>query len=242
MFSATQHDFRMQRLSIALLGNQPSFGLDTRHAVDAALQMGAHHNRVCIIYVPSNHTGKGHKNIQNPDFEQPIYAEGTILQSRGQAVALQTDDSPTVILYDSKTHNVVVTHAGRPAMTPPEECATCSFSVLDAAYQRLLGHEKADGHIHAFIIGSICGHCFVHDEPGAEAFVTPFDRYGHDVFTDRSKGALDMVKLITLQLRHRGIPAENIRHDGQCTQENVDLSSRRGGRYKNKNTIIVVRH
>lgn len=242
MLPIISHEFRLSHHSIVLLGNQELITVDDRPARNMALRMGARQDRICFIHVPSGHKGRGHKTIQLPDFTKPIEAEGTILKVRGDAAILQTADCPTVILCDTKTNNVVVAHAGRPALTPPTECATCNFSVLDAAYMQLRGHEKADESVCAHIVGSICGQCFVHDKPGAEEFVKPFDRYGEEIFTDRSKGALDLVRHIRKQLEWRGIPAKNIRHDGLCTKETPTLSSRRGGRYTTKNTIIVVRH
>lgn len=239
---AIRAHFRLNFLSIALLGQQPLTLTDPAHAKGMAIAMGARPDRICLIDVPSGPKGAGFQTVQLPDFTAPIQAEGTILRLSGSAATLQTRDCPTVVLYDGLTHRTVVTHAGRPALTPPADCAACSFSVLDAAYQQLRGHEKGDRHVRAFILGSICGHCFVHDEPGAEAYVTPFDRFGEAIFTDRSKGALDLVKHIRTQLEHKGIPPENIVHDKLCTKEDERLSSRRGGRCDTKNTIIVVRH
>jgi copper oxidase (laccase) domain-containing protein len=114
--------------------------------------------------------------------------------------------------------------------------------VLDAAFNRLKGMGAHAEDVVVFIVGSICGNCFVHNEPGAEAYITPFDRYGADVFTNRAEGALDMVKLITKLLVHKGVLPQNIHHDKLCTKEEVGLASKRAGRFETRNTIIAVRH
>lgn len=203
--------------------------------------MGVKPDRVCIIDAPSGPDGKGHKLVENARYDSPIAADGVLFERPGSAAVVQTADCPAVVLYNAQNHRVVLFHAGRPGLTTGGDCPTCNFTVLSAAVHRLLLGGSA-AHVHAFILGSICGRCFVHDEPGAEAYVTPFDRYGDIAFTDRSKGALDLRAVIQHELIHKGVPAKNIHHDGLCTKEDVRLSSRRGGRYDTKNTIIVVRH
>ena len=241
MFSATQSVFQAPHLRIGLLGNRPHFSRDTRHAREAALLMGARHNSICIINVPSDKNGAGHKTIQNASFDASIASDGALLLQCGSAAALQTADCPTLILCDTITNNVAIAHAGRPALSPPIECATCSFSVVDAAFNRLMPDKNRAGDVKAFIVGSICGHCFVHENPDSEEFVRPFDHFGEQVFTDRSRGALDLVAVIKLQLKYHGVLEENIMHDHLCTMENNWLASRRGGRYEKRNTIVVVR-
>ncbi|HEY0964257.1 MAG TPA: polyphenol oxidase family protein [Candidatus Paceibacterota bacterium] len=239
--SQIRASFGLPYLSMVLMGRQPVVTLDDAPARHQAVKMGAKSSTICILDAPSGPKGKGHKVIENARYDSPVAADGVLFQRPGSAAVLQTADCPALVLYHAKTHKVVLAHAGRPGMTQGGECATCSFTVLSAAMHRLLAGDSA-AHVHAFILGSICGRCFVHDEPGAEVFVTPFDRYGEIAFTDRKKGALDLPAVITHELIHRGVPANHIHHDHLCTMEDQHLSSRRGGRYDTKNTVVVVRH
>lgn len=127
-------------------------------------------------------------------------------------------------------------HAGRPELTPPAHCASCT--IIDDALVNLVGHADRS-QVEALVVGNICGNCFKHEE--AMHLVEPFMQYPASVFTNRSIGALDIYEVIRYELMHRGVQEKNIKHEGSCTFESSHLSSYRRDRSADRNTIILVR-
>lgn len=228
---------------VATVGKQPVAGRQLQSWNDITLwanEMGADNDRICHIVAPSNSRSAGYQTIGMADYANPVYAEGVVLTEEGSAAVIQTADCPVIVMRNRKNGNVLVTHAGRPALTPPDDCDACQGNIVAYACRRILGWPQEPDAVEVFVTAHICGQCFVHDQPGAEAYVAPFDRFGAAAFTDRSRGALDMFAIIKAQMIGYRIDEERISRDGRCTKETGVLASYRQGD-RTRNTIIVVR-
>lgn len=193
-----------------------------------------------IVRPPGNERGAGFRKIcEHPTPGSVIYAEGVILSQPNTAVLIQTADCPTLILRNPLTGWVVVTHCGRAALSPVEQPDGTLFNIVTIAVNLLCSPRYTD-FLEAHITTGICGNCFVHDTDGASSFVTPFDLFGHQVFVDRSRGALDLFAVIGGHLRAYGLGEHCITRDSTCTKESNALSSHRRGD-TSRNSIIVTR-
>lgn len=208
-----------------------------------ALEHGALGARVCLIKAPSDVSGLGFQTITEPVFGPPadrdpdVYAEGVILTGRRTAAVLPTADCPVLVLYESTQKRLLMTHAGRPAMTP--EPGEKIKNIVTIAYDKIV-KNCIHPDVHAYITGAICGYCFIHNQLDAEELIKPFDKFGEIAFTDRSRGALDLVAVITYQLMQMGVPSENIQNDGLCTFESDWLISYRQDRGVKRNAVVAV--
>jgi copper oxidase (laccase) domain-containing protein len=196
--------------------------------------------KVALIIPPSSSAGRGFKRIRSTNvFGRAVNCEGAILPHKQTALIIQTADCPVVIIRNRDTGRVVATHAGRPALTPERMPDGKLWNVINIAFAKVVGDSPAS-RLEAHITAHICGDCFLHDHPGAEEFITPFDQFGEHVFTNRSRGALDVRAVIQHQLETLGMTREHITEDADCTKESPHLASHRNGN-STRNTIVVER-
>jgi copper oxidase (laccase) domain-containing protein len=229
-------------LSIHLIGDEPRYK-DTIEAENIVFDVtGSRSNKTCLLLgVPTRDIG-GCQTVRLPDFNEPIFADGVVIDGDDTAVVLQTADCLTVVLYDCEQCRYVVLHAGRPALTPAmPEIDVCTNNIIETGLHMLRAEEPA--HVSAYILGGICGQCFKHEQPEARPHIEPFMRFHRDcvhppVILDETLGTLDMRQLVRHQLRYHGLPQGNIFIDHTCTFESNWLSSHRRGD-TNRNTVVV---
>lgn len=209
-----------------------------------ALLHGAKKDFVCLIKAPSNASQQGFQTITTPKFGNPndpqpdVFAEGVVLTQSGSAAVITTADCPTLVMYEQKSGQLLITHAGRPTMTPSNPSSEPIKNIVTIAHDAITGKYK-NPNIHAYITGGICGYCFTHNQPGAEKFVKPFDQFGEIAFTNRELGALDLVAIIKHQLIQLGVAPLNIEHDGLCTKGTDWLTSYRQDKIA-RNAVVAV--
>lgn len=184
-----------------------------------------------IVYPPSNETGAGFQSIYQGSPNANILADGVLLLP-GQSGVIQARDCPTVALEYRATqegeHRAVLFHAGRAALTSPQDCTACGYTIVSSALKAVA--PRGDyGNVHAYITAGICQDCFVHPSTTDERLVAPFRQYPGVVDDRHDDRRLDVIEVIRFELRGRGVPDYNIKHDGTCTKENTALSSKRGG-------------
>lgn len=147
-----------------------------------------------------------------------------------------TADCHTVVLIDKKNRKVAVLHCGRDALQPfdkkggrrPEGYE----SVIDTVCRRLWPTNPK--YVYAFICCGIGKESFENRE---NADTNGFYKKVVDYFIDtcgtrvlhgmRTKGHLDMPRIIKTQLGRWGIPAKNIEWDRINTFSNPEFNSRR---------------
>lgn len=225
---------------VYVLGNQPRINDDPSISHAQALALGAERGKVAQLIVAANHTMPGHKGVYPAQYDDIMYWDGAVISEPGSAVVIQTADCASLVLFDTVSGKVALAHAGRPALNPTNEaCLACGGNVVDNALCALSGYDNTN--TEALIVGDICGQCFTHDAPGAEEHIAYFRRIPAPVFVDESRGALDLSKVITHYLTHRGVPRANIRREGPCTLETLTLASYRRNKTTLRNTIIVVK-
>ncbi|MEY2665305.1 MAG: Multi-copper polyphenol oxidoreductase laccase [Candidatus Parcubacteria bacterium] len=221
-----------------ILGRQERLANNPLQAIRAAIELGASHERICIIHAPNGPKENGFQQIKVPNYQRPVEAEGITLTEQGSAAIIQTADCPTVILTDEATGKKVVTHAGRPALTPQENCI--DRTIVETALAQLGARDIKK--VQAFVLGDICGNCFLHDHESALPLVEPFLRLGQSVFTNVERNGLSLFKVIEARLMHAGVPSANIAHYNDCTFEHHRYSSHRRDSDRNdRNHVIVVR-
>lgn len=214
---------------------------------DLAIKHGADSDKICIIKAPGDSSKIGYQNVAQPKFGIPnqtkfdVYSEGVILTEKRSAAIIRPADCPTLVLYELVQGRGVITHAGRSAMTPTNSVGKPLRNIVTIAYDAVTDNHP-DPYVFAYITGSICGHCFIHDNPGAEKLVKPFDQFGSHAFTNRSTGALNLVEIAKQQLLQLGVLDENIKHDGLCTYESDWLGSYRRNQNEVRNAVVVVLH
>ncbi|MFT7644845.1 MAG: copper oxidase (laccase) domain-containing protein [Candidatus Paceibacteria bacterium] len=227
--------------------NVAIYGPDTIPLRSLAIKDGAKTDKVCLVKAPGSETRPGYQTIIKPQFGLPnsadfdVYSEGVILTEPGSAAIIRTGDCPIIVLYELVQRRSVVTHAGRAAMKSTSEEGDTINNIVTIAYDLVVNNYPSP-YVSAYITGSICGKCFEHNGPGDEKFVEPFDRFGQHAFTDRSKGAIDLVSVISHQLEQFDIPEWRIKHDGLCTKESDWLASYRRDKDEGRNTIVAVLH
>lgn len=214
-----------------------------------ALIHGARGDSICLIKAPGSAELPGYQTITEPRFtslyntEPDVFAEGVILSRSGSAAIIRPADCSTLIGVtidkETKQKRMVVTHAGRAAMTPTNTPGEPIKNIVTIAHEALVeGFEQPE--VHIYIVGSICGNCFEHNGPNDEPIVGPFDQFGSHAFVDRSRGALDLVSIIKSQLIDLGVSEANIKHDGICTYETPYLASYRRDRSEARNAVVAV--
>ncbi|PIW96649.1 hypothetical protein COZ82_03890 [Candidatus Kaiserbacteria bacterium CG_4_8_14_3_um_filter_38_9] len=225
-----------ESVRITTWGNQPRF-----NKFDP-FEVGKHtrSTKVGLIIAPSTSAGEGFGRIRkNGIGGSVIRAEGILLNSAGMAGIIQTADCPVIVIRNPKNGKVMMTHAGRAALTPGRMPNGTPHNIVSKVYQMVLG-DSNPAYLQTHITACICGKCFVHDFHGSEEYIKSFDKFGPTVFTNRARGELDMKAVIVKQLTGFGVMRENITWDSKCTKETSGLSSLRKGS-SSRNTIVVER-
>lgn len=236
-----EHVYSNDKFTVALVGpNQGSLH-------DHAIKHGADPSRICVVKAASGKNNIGFQHIsEEPKFGHrhnkfDIYSEGVILTEPGSASVISTADCLVGVFHNPVQKWVLPVHAGRPAMTPINEPGEPIRNIINIAYEMIIGDDSPSD-IEVYFTGSICGHCFVHDNEEAEKLVEPFDQFGPHAFTNRKLGALNLVEIAKQQLIQLGVLEKNIKHDDLCTMETPWLASYRQGRSEARNAIVTVRH
>lgn len=197
--------------------------------IETARKLGAPQGSVCVVIPPNVEGGKGFQTVQQSNFKEPVYADGAIIGSQRSALTISSRDCPILVLMNTHTGKVSVTHVGRAAVTPPKGCSCCSFTVINPALKNILTDETRTTDIVGYISPGICASHFCHNSPDARRFIEPFlQYYGPEVFCNVERGELDLIKIIYRQLTKLGVPKENIIKDDRCTVSDKTLSSKRG--------------
>lgn len=214
-----------------------------------ACWQGADAKKICVIKAPSNPTGIGYqfitdkpvygisKNPVTPD----VFAEGVMLTENGSAAIIRTADCPTLVLFESTSGRLLMTHAGRAAMTPTNPTGEPVSNIVTKAYS-LLTKDRPSPHVLAYITGSICPDCFPHEDETGQRLIAPFNQFpGSVAIKDTQRGSLDLPTLITCQLIRLGVSANAIWHDGVCTYETPGLASFRRDKTDARNAVFVIK-
>ena len=222
---------------VHIIGDQPRIADNLQPSYEQALSLGAHRGKIAQLIVASDHTKPGHKGVYPAKYNDLCFWDGAVISISDEkaAIVIQTADCPALILTDKTTGKMALVHAGRPALT-----GVCNV-VGNAVHAILGGYEGAEN-IEALVVGSICGHCFKHDQEEAQPLIEYFLKLPepNQVFADRTAGALDLYQAIRRDLKFHGVLEENIRHEGPCTRETSGLASYRRDRTTLRNTIILV--
>ena len=224
---------------VTIYANQSRLNTDVKTSRLQAIALGANPEHIAQLITASCADDLGHKTIVHDVYEKISHADGIFLSKTNAAGVIQTADCPALILYNADSDDVVLAHAGRPALSPSDHCTSCT--VVGNAVHALIGHDGNPSQVFALVVGNICGPCFKHDHEGAKHLIEPFLKLPETIFADRALGALDLYEVIKHQLIYHKIPAGNIRHEGPCTLETPELASYRRDKTPLRNTIIVVR-
>lgn len=231
--------FQNRSLTVMVFGKQ-QYPLET--ATLAAKTQGV--SLAHMVTPPSGPDQSGFQTIARGTSDFAVIADGIVVPPRA-AIGITARDCPLVVLEnrdpEGQSPRVVAFHAGRPALSPATDCVGCGFSVIAPALNAVAPPGTNRMHVHAFIFVSICGPCFTHPDEAGQTLLEPFRRIHHDAIIDETTGALDLVHIIRTGLKGRGVPAQNIRHDGLCTKEDTRLSSKRRGDTSH-NLVVVCRH
>lgn len=218
------------------------------HVPELATLYGADPDKICLVKAPSNQEGEGYQVIVPASYgkmarvrEPDVYAEGVILTEEKSGAVIRTADCPTLVLFEMQSGRVVVTHAGRAALTPSNQPGQPINNIVTTAYDLVAGTE-ANPYVLAYITGSICPHCFPHEGEAGKVFTEPFAPFGEVAFADRARGELDLPSLISYQLTALGVRQSRIWLDNICTYETPGLASYRRDRSDARNAVIVVKH
>jgi len=210
---------------------------------------GAAAEKICIIKPPSDKTGEGYQTIapkavygtSNDPTVRDVYAEGVILTENDSAAVIRTADCPTLVLFEKTTERLLVTHAGRAAMTPTNHLGEPIQNIVTKAHA-LLTSDCPNPHLLAYVTGSICPDCFPHADQAGQKLIEPFNQFDTSPITDKQRGSLDLPRLIALQLIELGVSPTTIWHDRICTYETTSLASFRRDRNEIRNVVIVTKH
>ncbi|MCB9810556.1 MAG: polyphenol oxidase family protein [Candidatus Nomurabacteria bacterium] len=206
-----------------------------------ATNLGASSNHVCLVDCSKNPDVQiAVRPVFNSGRKHDVRAEGVLLTEPGSAAVIKTADCPTLILYDKLNRKGIINHAGRPALTP-RNIANGRFSNIVTITHQILTENSPKTQLIAYITGSICGDCFLHDNENGRRLAEPFiNVFGDEVMTE--KHGLDLPLVIKKQLMRLGVKKENITHDEICTFENESLYSYRNKDGLSRNTVIFVLH
>lgn len=219
--------YRTRTLTVATFGKQKRADFALAHQFCQARSV----NLDYIVYPPSNETEAGFQAIYQGSPKADILADGVLLLP-GQAGVIQARDCPIVALEyraaQEGEHRAVLFHAGRAALTSPRDCTACGFTIVAAALKAVAPRSDY-GNVHAYITAGICKDCFIHPDPDDEELIAPFREYPGVVDDRHGDRRLDLAAVIRFELRGRGVLDYNIKHDGACTKEHNQLSSKRRG-------------
>lgn len=232
------YTYHIGDIAIHVFGQQTRIMDNPQISFDQAVSLGAHPDKITQVIVASDASKPGHKLVCPARAGDLMYCDGAVASDAGSAVIMQSADCAIVVAHDRTSGKVALAHAGRPALSPSEHCASCT--VIETLLHALVGHDGDRSQIDILVTGNICGRCFKHDKAEARKLIEPFLRYPEHVFVDRKTGALDLFELIKHNLVFAGVPESQIRHEGPCTLETLALSSHRRGD-NTRTTFVVVK-
>ncbi len=187
-----------------------------------------------MVFPPSDKDGRGFQTVRQYSDDIAVHAEGMIVP-KGAAVGIQSGDCSIVTAYNPVPDTLAITHAGRPALTPYDNI--CGYNVVSALLNAVAPGGANCAEVRIYITAAICGKCFQHEKPDAQKLIAPF----RDKFPSAIVGGhgLDLVEVIRQGCIRRGVPAENIHHDGLCTKEHPSLASYCNGDNERNLTVVV---
>jgi copper oxidase (laccase) domain-containing protein len=209
-----------------------------------ALIDGAHPNRICLTKPAPNLDHDGFQELLPAEFSSvenmgpDVIADATLFRGRGSAVIVRAGDCPVTVFYEQTTQACIVTHCGRPAMTPLADGEGNYKNIIDYCCDAL--HLLTSNPVvHVHIAACISAKHFNHEDQTGQALIAPFDRFGADVFEDRAKGQLDLKKVIIQQVSAQ-FTDPTITTDPFCTYETDWLAShRRHPQRRYRHPVIV---
>lgn len=193
------------------------------------------HDMAHLIYPPRDASHTGFQTVLHAAREFKVRAEGMLVQPQS-GIGILSKDCAIAVAYNHDSGALAAAHTGRAALSPPVDCAACSFTVM----QPLLSRVATTGHTNAveiYVTASICGHCFQHEQPGAQGLIVPFRaRYPQAIVGDFG---LDQFTVIKGECTARGVDPSRITHDSVCTKAHPQLSSHRNQDEVSNLTLIV---
>jgi copper oxidase (laccase) domain-containing protein len=190
-----------------------------------------------LVSPPNSATQSGFQQILTNPKSYELKADGILLVKK-QTVGIWSRDCPIVVIMDAKRGEMVVCHAGRPAMTPHHHLANRNYTIITAAVYALTSRGSVQRDLSAYITGGICKDCFKHDIAKDAAILAPFKRRFPAAVS--AAGALDLVGIIVAELLMQGLGDHTIVHDRLCTKEHGRLASKRGGDGPSSSNLTLV--
>ena len=190
-----------------------------------------------LVSPPNSDTQGGFQQILTNPKSYELKTDGVLLAKK-QTVGIWSRDCPIVVIMDAIRGEVVVCHAGRPAMTPHHHLADRNYTIITAAVQALTSRGSLLRDLTAYITGGICKDCFKHDIVKDAAILAPFKRRFPVAVS--ATGGLDLIGIIVAELLMQGLGNHTIVHDRLCTKEHTGLASKRGGDGPTSSNLTVV--
>lgn len=187
-----------------------------------------------LISPPSGPQMSGFKEVRRMTSTFELVADGLIVRPE-RAVLIYSRDCPIVTFASRRNPTVIVCHAGRPAL---DRTLGPAESVIDRALPLIESNRLFRHYVNVHIAAAICQSCFEHRGPGAEAHIKFFRQHFPETVRGID-GKLDLPRVVALQCQERGVPLENISHDGICTREHPALASHRNGDQRSNITVVL---
>ena len=237
----TEYDGTDRLFTVAMYG--PDDGSPARRL---AVELGADMEEAFLIKSASTASDTGFRKIWHPTTHAQYpnlfdaYVDAVHLTDPEQSAIHFTADCPVVVIYDAILHQLIATHAGRPAMSPSNEPSGPISNIITDCWRFL--NPMVPNEVNVIIVGSIAAEDFRHNHPEARALTKPFEQFGDRAFEDHDLGTIDLPWVITEQLAMYGVPRRQIQMIGPFTSKTSSLASYRRDRTKKRNTIITVLH
>tara|TARA_B100001989_G_scaffold215020_1_gene165394 strand:- start:246 stop:989 length:744 start_codon:yes stop_codon:yes gene_type:complete len=216
-----------------------------------AISLGADPEQICFVKSASDKNSPGFMEIHPPVFGPTntvdhIKADATYI-GPGQAAVFRTAGCLVGVEFERRSHQAVVWHGGRAAMTPQRN-GPVYFNILNLCHEKLvLG--IAEPELEMYLTGCIGADNFKHDHPEARGLISPFaSNFPIEVaFNSYKLGTLDLKRIARFQaIEQIGIPERNIKDDGLCTASTSWLADFRTATTKEgklaRNYIVVIVH
>ncbi|MCA9361864.1 laccase domain-containing protein [Candidatus Kaiserbacteria bacterium] len=220
----TEYDEEQMLFTVALYGPQTRLSQE-----ELTAQLGANPELVYLLRSASDATKLGFREIWTPysdssSDEFDAFADAGFITEPKQAIMHFTADCPVIVAYDKKHHQLIATHAGRPAMSPSNEKGEPISNIVTDCWQAF---DADPTNVIVKILGSIAPKDFKHDLPEARKLIEPFEQFGEYAFHDYTLGTLDLAAITTEQFVGFGVPREQIQVVGPYTSEVDWLTSYR---------------
>lgn len=162
-----------------------------------------------------------------------VHADAAVTSVAGIALCMLMSDCPPVYLYDPKRRVIGLVHSGRQGTGL--NIVTKTINVMCREFDC----DPSD--IKAVIGPHICEKCYEVGEDVAREFALNFPEEARSSVVSRKYGRLtiNLSAAITYQLNSAGIQPENLTYMKECTYENPDLLSYRGGDGTRSNLAVM---